>query len=248
MNVHEVATFLTKMGRQKLETLEAIARSPIADQVMADIEKSKVERRKALVQQAATIEARHGKACLEATKAAEKARIGLEVAKQEVTAKSEAYGQAYGHSFAMSRLRDNEANEIERELQETCDPRIDQYLSCLHALFGNIAADRVELSWSADTKQSGRWFRTDVQISNPNGDALEGIRSEITSARELKLLPLTPAEVTRSLQAISKRLADPLASVERRPPEVTADEVTVTPWGVRKHTPELESAAGLSLH
>lgn len=205
-------------GTRSDAAVKAIETSEPVQHWLADLDAAEVARRVALAKELAQLPAKHEPRCAAATQAVEKARLVLLTAEAAVKDAGTAYSAALGASVAISHGYQAERGRLERELEESCDPRINAFIAALHQLFN----DARHVSPEFTAVDIGRDHY--VADGSKARAACEAVRSAIDQARDMRLQPLNGQGVARQLQALADDLRKPLGAVGMRPPAVLSPE------------------------
>jgi hypothetical protein len=201
---------------------QAFLGSTAVKAAIAEVESVSKQRRADLVERLRTADARHEQGILKAAKAVDDAQRELDAAKAALERANTKCSDLKDRANSLSLVLANEKGRLARELNDSADPRFDQFANACTALFNEvrhtpslIVLDEI----------------TDKHISYENSHilrALNALQASAAAARDLKLQALSSDEVTTELTRLAKALAVPLADVRREMPEMDAEPAVLS--------------------
>ena len=199
------------------EALEALVSGPMAREAEDALEARNLAERRELVDEITAIDANPDSSHVELGKraAAALARVN-ELAEQLAKAKHE-HGLLSQQSASSKSQR--RRFQLEQQLMESADLRLDEY----RAHLANIAGNDLQFAmraWVATERDYFRGTKTTVPQSNQADviAAIAAVKDGLQQVDALKLQALSRAEVAEALTVINRMLEKPLAKVETNPP------------------------------
>jgi|GEM_PF-6397255 len=222
------------LSARKTVAVRALLESDAADKALRDAEEATNAKRRALIEARARVSAPYLKPMRDAVEAATAATQHREATAAALTAAIVAESKAIQASLAVAATESASRNTIDRELEESADPRIATYdfvLDCLDD------AARAAITFYPVTNPT---------VTKPQ-HALEFNTAEVKAAREairscrdrcasLRYDVAGYADVTAAFEAMCEALLEPLAALELNPPQVDAEGSIGKPlrWEMRR--------------
>ena len=213
------------LSRRSQTAIEALIRSPLVEEAVAQADQRRVAERKAILAQLGALPAAHAKARAAAAAKAAAADKAVIEAKQALANARDAQMAATGANVAASCAEEHEAERLKRELEESADPRLLAFARALHdvkqTLNGQLKLEPLLIPsntpYSAD--------RVEFVLPEGTNEAWRALDVAREQALGMRMDPLSAAEVTRALRLITERLRPVLARVGLAPPRVLDEHV-----------------------
>ena len=218
MNTHETDSFLALIGRKGQATLKALIASPMGDKLIQEIDAAKVARRKALLQQYETIESRHEKVTSAVNAKLDKATNKLTKARADHDAAIEEHAKIYGEHVGVGLGLCHERANLERDLAQTADPRIAEFMQALRIVQNQVRNSRAEM---LIVLNNHHLRREGVEYADTPRRAWTAVSAAIEATTALTHMPLSTSEVTSALRTIAQRLDEPLSDIPLAGPWVS---------------------------
>jgi Skp family chaperone for outer membrane proteins len=210
MTQNDTDSFLSAIGRKGQATLRALIASPIGDKLIADIDASKVAQRKALLQQYETIDSRHEKATNAANVKLQKVQAKMAKVRADLDAVIDEHAKAYSEHVCVGLVLSHERANLERDLAQTADPRIGEFMQALRTVENQVRNARSDMVIVLDEHYLRR---KGVEYTDTPRHAWTAVSAAIEATAALVHMPLTADEVTNALRTIAQRLDGPLAEI-----------------------------------
>lgn len=215
-------SFLDKANLTKRDekVLRDIMTSPEAEQILARVEQTTIEKRKALRQRLNTLDERHDKGIaatdathLKAIRAREAAEVQLAAARAEESRTSAA-------SYAVEMIKAAEAKELRQALIDSRDDRLDDYYREI-----DRALDQSRHLTRITSFRHGSWGERTIKYES-NAEQVTMLRTLLMDALEdvksMTLEPLSRNEVSERLTAWTHKLGPMLSEFSLATPQLDA--------------------------
>lgn len=213
-----------EIPRPVADRLVAVIESDVATGLLDQYEQRKLAQRAQLVKRLAELPKQHEKKIVEAGKRAQEALIAhqqaLDAARKAMEAMNEASSLSYGAQLQLT----YELGAATRELVESADPRILDFILQL-GLLHDAAGER--LQYWVETQKNWTGGKRAIPMSNVEyvaaaRDLIDELKS---NCRNLQLQALSRAQVEQRFLEMIEQLAPVLVPLELQPPRVEDGEV-----------------------
>lgn len=223
-------SFLDKANLTKRDerVLRDIMTSPEAEQILARAEQATIEKRKALRLRLDGVDARHDKGIAAAGVAYQNAIRALEAVEAQLVAAREEEHRARSASYALESAKGQDARELELQLLETRDPRLEDFYRHLddakqklrHLVRITAFPNR---TWTGEKSVTYETNAAEVSaLSTVLKEAMEEVQS-------MTLLPLTRDEVSERITTWAHKLEPMLDAFSLPTPRLDENgEVTLS--------------------
>lgn len=217
-NIFNKATFSKDDERVIRQILEA----PETEQIIARAEQAAIDNRKVLCQRLGSLDARHDKGIAAAGATLETAIRALEAAEARLLTAREKETQARAMVYAAEASKGAEASELHQALRDTRDNRLDDFW--LHL---DDAKDKLRHLTRITTFPLHSWTGAKSVRYESNADEVSTLSTALKDAQaeveRMTLLPLTRAEISERLTALTHKLAPMLDAFSLPTPRLDED-------------------------
>lgn len=208
---------LLRLSMRTRMLLEAILNSSVASQAREQAEREMVAERSALGQQLVALDGPYLKESAKLSEQYEKTKKALEDAHEKTKAALADYNRASMSCYGRDQQYAAARGAILRELEASCDPRIDVFRAKCDGLIGN-QLQLALIYWFAGRPSE---LKSNVEDVRAACQKLEKAKAFLL---DVKLMPLGYAEVTERLMSVCAELADALAPLKLNPPSLIGSE------------------------
>ena len=207
---NDTDSFINLIGRKGQATLRAFIDSAAGDKLVQEIDAAKVARRKALLQQYETIESRHEKVTSAVNAKLDKATNRLAKARADLDAAIEEHAKIYGEHVGVGLGLCHERANLERDLAQTADPRIAEFMQALRIVQNQVRNSQAEM---VIVLNNHHLRREGVEYLDTPHRAWTAVSAAIQATTALTNMALSTGEVTSALRTIAQRLDEPLSDI-----------------------------------
>ena len=228
-----------KRSARQEQLLDTVLNSALVDQVIADAEVDTLGARRELLTQLARLNARtsdeperRAAACAVIVRRIEETEASLIQARAALV-----LARAHADSYANEEM--TARSDIDRQLVETADPRLDEFAFQVRQIRDNTVNTRLGFWLEGGTATKDDRFVTSPRLRS-NHDVLTTVRAALSEAiakcHAMQRQALSSDEVAQALGNLNVELAPVLAAIDCNPPTLTlADNEPGPPlaWGAR---------------
>ena len=219
----EILTGRLALPRDMQSRLSALLDSGVAVQLMDEAERKGIEARAALVGKIAQLSKAHVANVGKPAKKTFEAKRSYEMSVSAMHLAHKEWMQAESELYAFESSLQQQVNVAERDLLQSSDPRLSEFLSIL-AQKDDDVRNRVHYVAVPERKM----FGTQLKHFN-NVEAIQSARAVLldcmTRCREMQMRPVSAADISKALAAMCALLGDALATLDVRAPMIKDGEL-----------------------